>query len=125
MISGACNHVGGPLGRGTLVGDYVTCPWHQWRFHRATAKGEPGYEEDAVPAFAIKIENGHVFIDLNSGTARTHKKREPHPLARPSERAPGLVRVVGVSTTAMDSAYPRRSTSERLLEIRLKKRARC
>ena len=35
------------------------------------------------------------------------------------------VRVVSVSTTAMDSAYPRRSTSERLLEIRLKKRARC
>ena len=78
-----------------------------------------------MPAFAIKIENGHVFIDLNSGTARTHKKREPHSLARPSERAPGPVRVVSVSTTAMDSAYPRRSTSERLLEIRLKKRARC
>ena len=31
-ISGVCNHVGGPLGQGTLEGDYVTCPWHYWRF---------------------------------------------------------------------------------------------
>jgi len=27
-ISGVCNHVGGPLGEGTLDGDYVVCPWH-------------------------------------------------------------------------------------------------
>lgn len=26
--SGVCNHVGGPLGEGTLDGDYVVCPWH-------------------------------------------------------------------------------------------------
>ena len=25
-VSGACNHVGGPLGEGTLDGDYVVCP---------------------------------------------------------------------------------------------------
>ena len=119
VISGTCNHVGGPLGEGTLEGDYVVCPWHQWRFHRATGKGEPGYEADAVPAFATKIENGHAFVDINSGSARTHKKHTPHPLSRPIERAPGPVRVVGVSTTVMDRKYPRPSTSERLLEISL------
>ncbi|NJM91162.1 MAG: Rieske (2Fe-2S) protein [Myxococcales bacterium] len=27
-ISGACNHVGGPLGDGRLDGEYVVCPWH-------------------------------------------------------------------------------------------------
>lgn len=27
-ISGVCNHVGGPLGEGTLDGDYVVCPWY-------------------------------------------------------------------------------------------------
>src|SRR5512139_3180470 len=31
-ISGACLHVGGPLGQGTLDGDHVVCPWHYWRF---------------------------------------------------------------------------------------------
>lgn len=119
VISGACNHVGGPLGQGTLEGDYVVCPWHQWRFHRATGKGEPGFEEDAVPAFPTKIENGRAYVDLSAGTARTRKKHAPHPLARPIERAPGPVRVVGISTTVMDRAYPRRSTSERLLDVAL------
>ena len=34
-------------------------------------------------------------------------------------RAPGPLRVVGISTTVMDRAYPRASTSERLLQIAL------
>ncbi len=47
-ISGICNHVGGPLGEGTLDGDYVVCPWHGWKFHcthrpgRARLRGRPG-----------------------------------------------------------------------------------
>ena len=48
-ISGVCNHVGGPLGEGTLDGDYVVCPWHDWKFHCTTGAGEPGFEEDRVP----------------------------------------------------------------------------
>ena len=61
-ISDACNHAGGPLGGGTLDGEYVVCPWHYWKFHRQTAQGEPGYEQDQVPAYAIKIENGQLFM---------------------------------------------------------------
>ena len=118
-ISGVCNHVGGPLGQGTLEGDYVVCPWHQWRFHRATGKGEPGYERDAVPAYQTKIENGRAYVDLSSATPRHKSRHEPHPLARSTERAAGPVRVVGISTTVMNRAYPRTSTSERLLEISL------
>jgi multimeric flavodoxin WrbA/nitrite reductase/ring-hydroxylating ferredoxin subunit len=119
VVSGACNHFGGPLGNGTLEGEYIVCPWHQWRFHRITGKGVPGSEEDAVPAYATKIENGHLFVDMASATARTRKPRERHPLSRPVEREPGPVRVVGISTTAMDRAFPRRSTSEKLLETSL------
>ncbi len=119
VISGACNHVGGPLGRGSLEGDYVVCPWHQWKFHRATGLGEPGYEEDAVPVYRTKIEGGRALVDLSSATARKKKKHEPHRLARAIERAPGPVRVVGVSTTVMDRRYPRVSTSELLLESAL------
>jgi nitrite reductase/ring-hydroxylating ferredoxin subunit len=36
VISGVCNHAGGPLGSGTLEGDYVKCPWHNWKYHRCT-----------------------------------------------------------------------------------------
>jgi multimeric flavodoxin WrbA/nitrite reductase/ring-hydroxylating ferredoxin subunit len=119
VVSGVCNHVGGPLGQGTLEGDYIVCPWHQWRFHRATGKGEPGYEADAIPVYQTRIEDGHAFVDLGSASARSKAKHDPHPLARPIERGPGPIRVVGVSTTVMDRAYPRRSTSERLLEFSL------
>jgi len=28
VLSGVCNHAGGPLGEGRRDGDYVVCPWH-------------------------------------------------------------------------------------------------
>jgi multimeric flavodoxin WrbA/nitrite reductase/ring-hydroxylating ferredoxin subunit len=119
VISGACSHIGGPLGKGTLEGNYVVCPWHQWRWHRSTGARETGFEGDAVPAYKTRIENGRAYVDLASATPRTRRPRDPHPLARPIARTPGPLRVVGVSTTVMDRAYPRASTSERLLEIAL------
>ncbi len=118
-ISGVCNHVAGPLGDGRLDGDYVVCPWHQWKFHCRTGQGEPGFEEDRVPAYALKIADGHLLVDLNSATPRTRKEHAPHPLARPIERQPGPIRVVGISTTAMDEANPRYSTSDDLLAVAL------
>ena len=41
-LSGVCNHAGGPVGEGRVDGDYVVCPWHQWKYHCRTGKGEPG-----------------------------------------------------------------------------------
>ncbi|HVR28333.1 MAG TPA: Rieske 2Fe-2S domain-containing protein, partial [Thermoanaerobaculia bacterium] len=115
-ISGVCNHVGGPLGEGRLDGDYVVCPWHAWKFHWRTGLGEPGFEEDAVPVHATRVEHGRVLVDLTSRTPRKRKPHPPHPLARRPERHPGPPRVVGISTTAMDLANPRYSTSDALLE---------
>ena len=86
VVSNACNHVGGPLGEGRLDGDYITCPWHNWKFHRCNGKGEPGFEEDAVPAYAVKVEDGRVLVDMASATKRTRKPHAPHPLARRIER---------------------------------------
>ena len=40
IISGACNHAGGPLGEGRLDGDYIVCPWHNYKFHHVTGEGE-------------------------------------------------------------------------------------
>ncbi|MGQ0642074.1 MAG: Rieske 2Fe-2S domain-containing protein [Gemmatimonadaceae bacterium] len=119
VISGVCNHAGGPLGDGRLDGDYVTCPWHNWKYHRTTGLGEPGYEDDAAPAYQVKVDNGRLFVDLDSATKRTHRPHEPHPLARKIERASGGVRVVGISTTNMDVKNPRFSTSDALLEVAL------
>jgi nitrite reductase/ring-hydroxylating ferredoxin subunit/multimeric flavodoxin WrbA len=119
-VSGICNHAGGPLGEGRLDGDYLVCPWHNYRFHCKTGEGEPGFESDRVPSYATKIEQGRLLINLAPLTPR-HKDPHPdHPLARPVKRAPGPVRVVGISTTVMDAKNPRYSTSDDLLEHALR-----
>lgn len=119
-ISGVCNHAGGPLGDGRLDGDYIECPWHFWKFHHQTGLGEPGFEEDAVPAYALKEEAGRLLVDLASATRRSRKPHAPHPLARKVERGDGPVRIVGISTTAMTKGHPRFSTSEALLDEALR-----
>jgi len=116
VISGTCNHVGGPLAEGRCEGDYVTCPWHGWKYHALTGVGEPGFEADAVPSLQVRVEGGHLLVDLDSATPRTRGKHPPHPLARRPERAPGGIRVAGISTTNMDLRNPRFSTSEALLD---------
>ena len=114
-ISNACNHVGGPLGEGRLDGDFVTCPWHQWKFHRVTGTGEPGYEDDRVPMYPVKIDKGRVLVNISAATKRHKSPHKPHALARKAVRLPGAVRVVGLSTTAMDEQNPRYSGSDHLL----------
>jgi multimeric flavodoxin WrbA/nitrite reductase/ring-hydroxylating ferredoxin subunit len=119
-VSNACNHVGGPLGDGRLDGDFIVCPWHNWKFHRCSGLGEPGFEEDRVPAFPVKIENGRLLVNVNAGSKRQKALHEPHPLSRKVVRAAGPLRLAGISTTAMDAANPRFSGSDHLLEHALK-----
>jgi multimeric flavodoxin WrbA/nitrite reductase/ring-hydroxylating ferredoxin subunit len=118
-VSGTCNHFGGPLGQGTLDGDYIVCPWHYWKFHRSTGLGEPGYEGDAVPSHRVKVENGRVLVERTAASKRSRLPHPPHPVARPPQRAPGPIRVVGLSTTVMSPQHPRYSTSEALLDVAL------
>jgi nitrite reductase/ring-hydroxylating ferredoxin subunit/multimeric flavodoxin WrbA len=116
VISAVCNHAGGPLGEGRVDGEYVVCPWHNWKFHCRTGEGEPGYEADCVPRYEHKVEEGRLLVDLDSATKRNKVKHDPHPLARPVVRAAGPIRVVAISTTVMDEANPRYSTSDALLD---------
>lgn len=118
-ISGVCNHVGGPLGQGHLDGDYVVCPWHGWKFHRATGEGEPGFEADKVPAHEVRVEGGRVLVSAEPVSGRSKAPHEPHPLSRRVERAPGPIRVAGISTTVMNKDLPRFSTSDELLAAAL------
>ena len=91
-VHNACNHVGGPLGEGTLQGDYLVCPWHQWRFNRITGLGEPGFENDHVPSHEVRVENGRLLVNLTPQTTRHKTPHDPHPLARPVRREPGPIR---------------------------------
>ncbi len=118
VVLGTCLHAGGPLGQGQLKGDYIVCPWHQWTYHRITGKGEPGYPDD-VPQYGFEIRGEHLWVRLEPLTKGNKAHHSPHPLSRPIERKKGPIRVVGISTTAMDQKNPRVSTSELLLRVAL------
>lgn len=118
-VSGQCNHVGGPLGKGRLEGNYIVCPWHNWTYDRISGLGHPGAEESCIPRYEIRIRDRNLYINLNPITKRNIISHLPHQLERPIKRQKGAIRVVGISTTAMDSNNPRQSTSEKLLEIAL------
>jgi multimeric flavodoxin WrbA/nitrite reductase/ring-hydroxylating ferredoxin subunit len=118
-ISAVCNHVGGPLGDGTLNAEgYVVCPWHSWHFHRLTGLARPGIPS-AVPRHDVKVDGGDLFVDLTPATQRLHAPHPQHPLSREIRREPGPLRVVGISTTVMNRDFPRYSTSDALLQSAL------
>jgi len=119
VVSATCNHVGGPLAQGPLDGDYLVCPWHNWKFHRITGAGEPGYEDDQLSRYDFRIGDGRLWVRGRPAVLRHRKPQKGHPLARSVRREPGPIRVVGISTTAMDAATPRYSTSDALLEAAL------
>ena len=48
VISNVCNHVGGPLGKGRLDGEYVVCPWHHYKFHRCTGHARGHSTQEGV-----------------------------------------------------------------------------
>jgi multimeric flavodoxin WrbA len=108
------------LGQGRIDGaGYIVCPWHYWKFHCQTGVGEPGYEADRVPRYALREVNGRLYLNPEPETKRAKVKHDPHPLERPVEHVEGPIRVLGISTTAMDPKEPRYSTSEALLEAGL------
>lgn len=57
-----CPHKGGPLSQGLVFGNSVACPLHNWTIQlvdgRATAP-----DEGSTPRFAVKVEDGEVFLD--------------------------------------------------------------
>ena len=114
-LSGVCNHAGGPLAEGRLDGEYLVCPWHNWKYHWRTGLGEPGYEGDAVPQYDVRVVDGRLHVSTSPLSKRTHLPHPPHAVARKVERAPGPVRVLGISATNMDINNPRYSTSDALL----------
>lgn len=60
-IDGICPHQGGPLAKGELTGDVVTCPWHGWQFHVADGRHclNPRI---CQTTFEVKVEAGTVFV---------------------------------------------------------------
>ncbi|MEX1276997.1 MAG: Rieske 2Fe-2S domain-containing protein [Bacteroidota bacterium] len=119
-ISNVCNHKAGPLVEGARTGEWVTCPWHGWVYNIRTGKGEPGYEEDAVPAYEVEVRDGAVYVATPAISKRGLLPHPPKYVFNQEPKRPGDPdRVLGISTTSMDKNNPRFSTSEYLLEVAL------
>lgn len=127
-INNKCNHMGGPLSKGKLKKGCIECPWHYWQFHHQSGEAETqsvmplASHGGSVPHFPIKIESDFLFIKVNEESERLRPTyNSGSNLGREPSREPGKIRVLGISTTAMDKDHPRFSTSEELLKSALNK----
>jgi nitrite reductase (NADH) small subunit len=62
-IDGVCAHAGGPLGKGALRGDVVTCPWHGWQFNVATGRHCLA-ATISQRRYDVTVEGDDVFVEL-------------------------------------------------------------
>ena len=132
--SNICIHQGGPLSKGAIKGDVVTCPWHGWKYSVKNGKS-PHEGGDSVTSYPVQVSEGKVYV--SSIPASVGKKTtKPHKAYQELDRAvkqhlanmtgsqvlpvDAKVRVLGISATNMnDDVTPRASTSEAALEFAL------
>jgi nitrite reductase (NADH) small subunit len=61
-LDGVCPHQGGPLGKGCLAGNIVTCPWHGWQYDVTTGKHQ--LSSITQPTLPTKVEDGQVLVGI-------------------------------------------------------------
>lgn len=127
-LNNKCNHMGAPLSKGKLKKGCVECPWHYWQFNHKTGEAQASSTEPlssmggAVPQIPLKVENGSLYINPPAESERVRAVyNKGSDLGREPKRETGKIRVLGLSTTAMDKNHPRFSTSEELLKKALQK----
>ncbi len=63
-----CPHKGGPLSQGIVFGESVACPLHNWCIGLADGNAAAP-DEGTVERYAVKVEDGQVLLDPDSGIA--------------------------------------------------------
>ena len=63
-LDGMCPHAGGPLGKGTVNGCIVTCPWHGWQFDVTT--GQHCLTENLThEQFVVRVDGDDIYVRMN------------------------------------------------------------
>ncbi|HUG19846.1 MAG TPA: Rieske 2Fe-2S domain-containing protein [Planctomycetaceae bacterium] len=63
-IDGICAHAGGPVGKGELRGNIVTCPWHGWQYD--VRSGENCLNAAICQKkFPVSVECQEIFIEFS------------------------------------------------------------
>ncbi len=62
-IDGLCPHRDAPMQTGTLDGDAVVCPWHQWRFRLldGACTNIPGVKTRTYP---VRLVEDQIWIEM-------------------------------------------------------------
>lgn len=60
-VDNACTHEDGPLGEGSLSGDVVTCPYHDWRFDLNTGECL-SHPDRHVGCWHVEERDGAIFV---------------------------------------------------------------
>ncbi len=134
-ISDSCAHKGGPLSKGFLEGDIITCPWHGWKYSVKTGKSahEGG---DSVNSYEVKIIKNKIYVNsipsnvgkriFKSSEAYLNLKKsvDDYLILKSNNNILPVddkkVRFLGISTTnSNDKVAPRKSTSEDALHFAL------
>lgn len=61
-IAATCPHLGGPLDKGEIAGDTVTCPWHGSVFGLSDGRLVHGPATAPVPCFDVQVTDGRVSV---------------------------------------------------------------
>jgi nitrite reductase/ring-hydroxylating ferredoxin subunit/uncharacterized membrane protein len=61
-FSSTCPHLGGPLAKGTIDGDTVTCPWHGSVFSLTDGHLMHGPATAPITSYEVRIKSGRVEI---------------------------------------------------------------
>jgi nitrite reductase (NADH) small subunit len=81
-----CPHKGGPLSQGIVFGTSVACPLHNWTIGLCTGQAAAP-DEGCTPRFAVKVEDGRVYLDASELAA--HATDLVRPVAGPAQRCGG------------------------------------
>jgi nitrite reductase/ring-hydroxylating ferredoxin subunit/multimeric flavodoxin WrbA len=134
-ISNSCIHKGGPLSKGSLDGDIVTCPWHGWKYSVKTGKSSHK-GGDSINSYPVKIIENKIYVNSipsvvgkrifqpHEAYLKLKKSVDDHLIHKSSDSILPVddkkIRVLGISTTnANDKIAPRPSTSEDALNFAL------
>jgi nitrite reductase (NADH) small subunit len=65
-LADRCPHRGGPLSQGIVFGERVACPLHSTCVDLDSGCAVAP-DKGQVPVFAVKVENGQIYVDLPAG----------------------------------------------------------
>lgn len=104
VLDHACQHLGAPLSKGTVVGDEIVCPWHRACFRLADgARSEPpGFDEQR--AYGTEVKDGRLVASWDEGDA-VHPAPD---LAAPNGDARRFA-IVGAGAAGLEAAQSLRA----------------